>query len=287
MLEIKNLTKYYGEQCAVNNISMQLSPGIYGFLGPNGAGKTTLANMLVGNLIPTDGEILYDGCPISKLGSEYREKIGFMPQHQSIYDFFSGRQFLSYIAELKDIPEKEIKNEVFRVMTWVNLTEQLDIKIKHYSGGMKRRLLLAQALLGNPKFIILDEPTTGLDPKERIRMKNVISKYAMDTIVIIVTHIVPDIEYIAKEIVLFKEGKIVECGTPEQLTTSIDDKVYEICITNSELDNVQNNYQISNIRREHEHIYVRIITDEEPENFPYVKVKANLEEKYLYVFGEE
>lgn len=152
---------------------------------------------------------------------------------------------------------------------------------------MKRRLLLAQALLGNPKFIILDEPTTGLDPKERIRMKNVISKYAMDTIVIIVTHIVPDIEYIAKEIVLFKEGKIVEYGTPEQLTASIDDKVYEICISNSDLDNIQNTYQISNIRREHEHIYVRIITEKEPENFPHVKVKANLEEKYLSVFGEE
>ncbi len=287
MLEIKNLTKYYGEKCAINNISMQLSPGIYGFLGPNGAGKTTLANMLVGNLTPTDGEILYDGHPISELNSKYREKIGFMPQHQSIYDFFSGRQFLSYIAELKDIPEKEIKNEVLRVMNQVNLTEQLEIKVKNYSGGMKRRLLLAQALLGNPKFIILDEPTTGLDPKERIRMKNVISKYAMDTIVIIVTHIVPDIEYIAKEIVLFKEGKIVEYGTPEQLTASIDDKVYEICISNSDLDNIQNTYQISNIRREHEHIYVRIITEKEPENFPHVKVKANLEEKYLSVFGEE
>lgn len=285
-LRVEEITKNYGSRCVVDHISLELGAGIYGFLGANGAGKSTLVNMIVGNLEPDYGRVLCNGKNIKELNELYREQIGFMPQQQEMYDFFTGYRFLSYIARLKGLDEKNIDDEIKNVLSLVNLSDSMNKKIGQYSGGMKQRLLLAQALLGSPKLIILDEPTAGLDPKERIRMKNIISKYAMEKIVIIVTHIVSDIEYIAREIVIFKEGKVVEKGTPEELLSTMEGKVFEILTDEEELDLIQSSMKVSSIRKEGDKVYVRIIADRMPENYECKKVRPTLEEKYLYIFDE-
>lgn len=210
MLKIKNLTKSYGKTIALDSINLEFSKGVYGLLGPNGAGKSTLMNIITLGIDADKGEVTWDGESIYKLGSEYRKILGFMPQQQGLYDGFTGFAFLNYIAVLKDIPKNEIKNEILRAASLTNMTDKLKEKISGYSGGMKQRLLLSSAVIGNPKLIILDEPTAGLDPKERIRTRELIKKISEDKTVIVATHIVSDIETIADEIVLMKKGLIVK-----------------------------------------------------------------------------
>src|SRR5699024_10679106 len=205
MLEIRNLSKSYGKKVALNNINLKFDNGLYGLLGPNGAGKSTLMNIITDNLKADNGEILWNGIDYQTLGVKYREILGYMPQQQGLYNGFTGKRFLNYIAVLKDLPKK------------VKLQNELDKKINMYSGGMKQRLLIASCILGNPKLIIFDEPTAGLDPKERVRVKKLMQELSSKSIVIIATHIVPDIENIAKEIVILKEGVLIEKNTPEKL----------------------------------------------------------------------
>jgi ABC-type multidrug transport system ATPase subunit len=210
MLEIKNLNKSYGDKLVLKNINCKLINGVYGLLGPNGAGKSTLMNIITTNLKADSGSILWDGNEIRDLGKDYLSILGYMPQSQGFYDGFTGYMFLNYIAVLKDIPKKEIKFEIDRVTEAVNLVDSISNKIDTYSAGMKQRLLIASAIIGNPKLIIFDEPTAGLDPKERVRVKKMISSFSKDKIVIIATHIVPDVENMAKNILILKDGVLLD-----------------------------------------------------------------------------
>lgn len=223
-LEIKNLSKKYGNHYALRDVTLTLSEGIYGFLGANGAGKSTLMNLLTDNIKRQQGEILYEGTEILSMGKEFRSKIGYMPQQQGLYEQFSGYAFLAYIAELKGIPRRQARREISFLLKTVNLEKDAYRKLGGYSGGMKQRILLAQALLGNPDILILDEPTAGLDPKERIRLRTFIGELSKDKIVLIATHIVSDIESIAKDIVLMKKGTIVMVDTPANLIQSLSQK---------------------------------------------------------------
>lgn len=217
MLELQNITKHYGTKLALDHVSLMLKNGIYGLLGPNGAGKSTLMNIITGNLKPTSGRVLWNGKNVLDCGAVYRSLLGYAPQQQGLYDTFTGIRFLSYMATLKGIPKKEQKGEIWRVLDYVNLTEKAYRPIGTYSGGMKQRILVAQAILGNPRLVVLDEPTAGLDPKERVRIRENIRNISGDKIILVSTHVVSDIESIAKEIILLREGKIVDHDTVPSL----------------------------------------------------------------------
>ncbi len=217
MLTLNEITKNYKDKTALRQVSLELDCGIYGLLGPNGAGKSTLMNIITGNIKPTEGTVLWDGSDIRELGWRFRSLIGYAPQQQGLYNSFSGRRFLSYMAALKGIPKKEVKAEIDRVLAYVNMQEAADRSIGGYSGGMKQRILIAQAILGDPRLIVLDEPTAGLDPKERVRVREQIRTLAGDKIILVSTHVVSDIEPIAKEILLIHSGSIIDRGTVEKL----------------------------------------------------------------------
>ena len=218
MLQINNLSKqYYSAKNEINNpkkalrnVTTVLKPGLYGLLGPNGAGKSTLINIITGSLKPSIGVVKWNDIAISRLSKKYRKILGFMPQQQTLYDSFTGRQFLLYMCALKEIKKDVSLSEVEIVAARVNLTEQLDKKLSTYSGGMKQRLLAASATLGNPKLIIFDEPTAGLDPKERVRLRTFMKELSKDAIVITATHVVSDVETVADEILLLKEGLLID-----------------------------------------------------------------------------
>lgn len=217
MLEIKELYKTYGKKVALNNISIKLDYGVYGLLGPNGAGKSTLMNIITDNIEMDKGKILYNGINVKSLGREFLKDIGFAPQQQGLYEEFTGRRFLAYMGTLKGITKKTLKEEIERVSRAVNLFNELDKKIGAYSGGMKQRILIAQAIMGNPKILIMDEPTAGLDPKERVRIRELLYSMAKEKIILVATHVVSDIQSISKEIIIIKSGNIIEVGTSEKL----------------------------------------------------------------------
>lgn len=210
MLELNEITKKYKHKTALHQVSLTLDKGIYGLLGPNGAGKSTLMNLITGNLLPDSGTIKWNGETIQSLGEAYRSLLGYAPQQQGMYDTFSGRRFLSYMATLKGIAKKDLAAETERVLACVNMTEAACRPIGTYSGGMKQRMLIAQAVLGNPKLLILDEPTAGLDPKERVRIRKCISDLAGEKVILVSTHVVSDIESIAREIILIQAGRILD-----------------------------------------------------------------------------
>ena len=217
MLTLKHITKKFKDKTALNDVSLELDPGIYGLLGPNGAGKSTLMNIITGNIRPTEGKVLWDGADIRELGGRFRSLIGYAPQQQGLYNSFSGRRFLSYMAALKGIPKKEVSSEIERVLSDVNLQEAADRAVGGYSGGMKQRILIAQAILGEPKLIVLDEPTAGLAPKERVRIREQIKELSGDKIILVSTHVVSDITPIAKEILLIRSGNVIDRDTVESL----------------------------------------------------------------------
>ena len=220
---VQNLTKVYAsprshnEKKALAGVNFTLGPGFYGLLGPNGAGKSTMMNIITGNLDATKGQVLWDGRDVLRLGRKFRRVLGYMPQQQNLYDGFTGRRFLPYLASLKEIPRKDAAAEAARVAGLVHLTDELDKRLAAYSGGMKQRLLAAAALLGQPQLLILDEPTAGLDPKERVHLRRVLAEAAKGAVVIVCTHVVSDVESVADEILLMKDGELVDKAAPAAL----------------------------------------------------------------------
>ena len=226
-LRIEHLTKKYGEKVALRDFTYTFTPGIYGILGANGAGKSTLMNLITDNVKRNEGQILWNGTDILKLGKSFREKLGYSCQQQGMYNDFSARAFLRYMAQIKEIPMKQADEQIEQLLDVVNLREDAHKKVGGFSGGMRQRVLLAQALLGDPKILILDEPTAGLDPRERLRLRQYISDLSQDRIVFLTTHIVSDIESIADDVLLMKQGELVRHGAPEELIASCGGKDLE------------------------------------------------------------
>lgn len=283
-LVIRGLNKNYGAKVALQDFHAVFENGIYGILGPNGAGKSTLMNILTDNLLRDSGRILCNETEITKMKEQYRKIMGYMPQQQQLYDSFTVNHFISYMGTLRGMDKKEIRRRMEELLPLLNLSEVRRKKIKELSGGMKQRVLLVQALLDDPQILILDEPTAGLDPKERIRIRNLISDLSGDKIVLIATHVVSDIEFISKEILLMKNGKVVDKDCPEALQKKIAGKVFEIRISQDELNQVKQEFEISNLFRTDGEIVVRVISEQRPEKYRWTEVSPTLEDVYLYEF---
>ncbi len=286
-LEIKDLTKDFGSVRALDNFSMKFESGVYGILGANGAGKSTMINLITDNVKRQSGSILYDGNDILKLSGEFRKIVGYMPQQQGFYEDFSAREFLKYMASMKGIKGREAGKQIENLLEVVNLTHHANKKIGGFSGGMKQRVMLAQALLGDPKILILDEPTAGLDPKERIAIRNYISKLGEDKIILFATHVVSDIECIADKVMLLKKGRLIRIGTPKELIDSMHGKVCEIICTAKEAEEYQEKFTVGNIRQRSAGMALRMVGDNLPEEFVRVNDNIDLEDVYLYYFGKE
>lgn len=284
-LKLEGITKSYnkGKTYAVKDFNASFTPGVYGLLGPNGAGKSTLMNMITDNIDADSGVITLDGTAIKKMGASYRSMLGYMPQQQGIYDDFTGDKFLWYMAALKGLGRKEAKETIERILTVVNLQSDRYKKLKSYSGGMKQRILIAQALLNDPKILIMDEPTAGLDPKERIRIRNFISDISKDKIVLLATHVVSDVEYISKEILILKSGKVVRKGTPQELLSEMEHKVFEALVTPAERETYEAaDFKIANVAFFSDKVYLRLVSDKQPDIGEVHEVRPNLEDVYLY-----
>ena len=285
-LELIDLTKRYGDFVALDHLNITFTAGIYGILGANGAGKSTMMNLLTDNISRSNGKILYDGTDILKLGKDFRKILGYMPQQQGFYEHMTAQTFLYYMADLKGIPKRQAAQEIDDLLDATNLSDVRHKKLGGYSGGMKQRVLLAQSLLGDPKVVILDEPTAGLDPKERIRIRNFISAMSRNRIILLATHIVSDIESISDQILMMKKGQMVGMGTPGELIESVADKVKEMSCSPEELDRVQEQYKVGNIFQRHGETWVRIIGDNLSTEGQYVEDHLSLEDVYLYYLGE-
>lgn len=285
-LLLDRLTKHYGSKIAVDQVSAVFKPGVYGLLGANGAGKTTLMRMLCAILESTSGEIFLDGREVTSMGAEYRNILGYLPQDFGYYPNYTATEFLMYISALKGIPRNIAGKRVRELLEVTGLSNVAGKKIKTFSGGMKQRVGIAQAMLNNPGIMILDEPTAGLDPKERVRFRNLLSEYAEDKIVILSTHIVSDIEAIADEVLLMKKGKFVLQGTVPQLIEKVNGKTWELEVSSGEAGKWQAKTTVANLRHEGKQTILRIISDTMPSEGA-IPCKATLEDLYLYYFPTE
>ena len=283
-LKIEKVSHLYKDQEALKSIDCELSPGIYGLLGPNGAGKSTLLRILVDVLAPTDGRVLYNNRAITALGASYREQLGYLPQEFQGYSQFTAEEFLKYVANLKGLDAKKIQVRVKHVLALVGLTSASRKKLKGYSGGMRRRVGIAQALLNNPKVLILDEPTAGLDPSERIRLRGILSQLAQDTIIILSTHIVSDIEYVADEVLLLKEGQLIEKASPRELLAKLDRQVWTVQVPHDELRTYTTAYPVSNLQLQEGYVDIRIVSQAKPHDAAQ-PAKPRMEDLYVYYFG--
>lgn len=285
MLSINNLSKSYGSNLALNRFTYSFDHGIYALLGPNGSGKSTLMNIVTQNLKSDNGEILLDDTPIGKLGASYREKLGFMPQYPGMYPSFSALDFLRYMAVLKGLNKKKADEQIDELLHAVELYDVRTHRIGSFSGGMKQRLALAQSLLGDPEIVILDEPTAGLDPKQRIAIRNYIASVALNKTVIIATHVVSDVEFIAREAIMLKKGVISDSGSPYELTQKIEGQVWQTVVAAEEVQAMQEKFRVVNIQNGEQGVILRILSDVQPTE-DSVTVVPSLEDYYLYVFGD-
>ena len=291
-LTINNISKSYGTNLALSGFTATLDAGIYALLGPNGSGKSTLMNILTDNLKADSGEITYEDADsvrenVLDMGVRFREKLGFMPQYPGLYPNFTVERFLWYMAALKGLSKAESQRQIPEILAAVELDDVPKRKIGALSGGMKQRLTLAQAVLGDPEILILDEPTAGLDPKQRIAIRNYISKIAFNKIVLIATHVVPDIEFIAKDIIMLKKGVIVDNAPPHELVKKIDGGVWIVPCAESEVQAMQDKFRVTNIARDEQtgEVLLRVLSDTNPTERARV-VAPTLEDYYLHVFGD-
>ena len=285
-LQMVNLTKRFGDFTAVDNMNIRITNGVYGLLGVNGAGKTTLMRMICTLLTPTSGQILCDGKDIQKMEGEYRNLLGYLPQEFGFYPEFSVKDYLLYIASLKGIRPVVAKKRVKELLEQVGLSKAANKKMKKLSGGMKRRVGIAQAILNNPKILILDEPTAGLDPTERVRFRNMISELSKERIVILSTHIVSDVEYIANEIWLMKNGRLMQQGSLDVVLDSMPEKVWSFVTSQAEAEKFMKQYKVSNMKTDRDGVELRIISAQQP-SASAKAVQPNLEDVFLYYFGEK
>lgn len=285
-LTITNLTKQFSDFTAVDHINVTMTTGVYGLLGVNGAGKTTLIRMLCTLLSPSEGRITYNGKDVFDMDGDYRKILGYLPQDFGFYPEFTVKDYLLYIASIKGIRPIVAKKRVKNLIAEVGLQKALNKKMENLSGGMKRRVGIAQAMLNNPQILILDEPTAGLDPNERIRFRNLISELAEERLILLSTHIVSDVEYIANEILLMKAGKLLHKGTVVDLINSMNDSVWVCHVEKNKVQNVLQKNKVSNIKSDIYGAELRIISKDKPvENA--TKENATLEDVFLYYFGEK
>lgn len=284
-LTISDLTKDFGSFRAVDQVTFTMHSGVYGLLGVNGAGKTTLMRMLTTLIPPTGGEIRWDGQDVFRMDSAYRKLLGYLPQDFGYYPDFSIYDYLMYIASIKGIRPAAAKQRALRLLKQVGLSQAGYKKMKTLSGGMKRRVGIAQAMLNDPKILILDEPTAGLDPNERIRFRNLISELSEDRIVLLSTHIVSDIEYIASEILLMKDGRITLSGTAEEVIASMPERVWLFSVPREQVDRYLAAYRVSNLKTTPAGATLRVLSAECPA-IGAVETAATLEDVFLHYFGE-
>lgn len=286
-LTIHQLSKRYKDKTAVDNVSLTLTPGIWGLLGANGAGKTTLMRMVAGISTPTSGEVRYDGISIKTLGEAYRDIFGYLPQTFGFYPEFTVADYLQYIASLKGLPKREATRKIDELLHTLTLTDVRNKHIRKLSGGMQRRVGIAQAMLNDPDILILDEPTSGLDPGERIRFRNILSEFAQQRIVLISTHIVSDIEYIANRNAIMKDGKIIANGTTDELVKIMDGKVWQGTIPAEQLHHYERIVRVVSVRNEEGgNVSVRYVS--EKPGLPDSQAAASrLEDLYLWLFRDK
>ena len=285
MLCINQLSKSYGSNLALDQFSYKFDHGIYALLGPNGSGKSTLMNIVTQNLRASSGSVTLDGVDIDKLGASYREKLGFMPQYPGMYPSFSALDFLRYMAVLKGLNKKKADEQIDELLHAVELHDVRTHRIGSFSGGMKQRLALAQSLLGDPEIVILDEPTAGLDPKQRIAIRNYIASVALNKTVIIATHVVSDVEFIAREAIMLKKGVISDSGSPYELTQKIEGQVWQTVVAAEDVQSMQEKFRVVNIQNGEQGVILRILSDVKPTE-DSVTVVPSLEDYYLHVFGD-
>jgi len=283
-LRTQNLTKNFGNRCAVDHVSLNFERGVYGLLGPNGAGKTTLMRMMVGVLPPSSGKVTLDGVTIGELGAKYRDILGYMPQEVGYYRDFTAKRFLQYLGALKGLDPKYAIRRIDELLDLVGLADVKNKKLGQFSGGMIRRIGIAQALLNDPQILILDEPTAGLDPNERIRFRNILSELSEDRIIILSTHIVSDVQSIAGQVILLKEGKVVNCDTTENLRHMVEGKVWLATVTHRELNELKRQFPIGNVLQRDDHFEIRIVSDSKPLQ-DATPAEPSLEDVFVYVFG--
>ena len=286
-LSIECLSKRFGSKIAVNNISVTLQPGVYGLLGANGAGKTTLMRMVCDVLKPTSGRILYNGKEIEQLGENYRSYLGYLPQDFGYYPDFTAKEYLDFIVAIKGIDTVTAKKKIAELLEIVNLSDVAGKKIRTFSGGMKQRLGIAQAVINDPHILVLDEPTAGLDPKERMRFRNLIAELAKDKIVILSTHIVSDIDYIADDILMMKKGSLILNCSTEDAIHSMNGKVWNCKLHQSQIDEISERLRVVNLHHEQgNEVLLRIVSDTQPTRGA-VNVPPTLDDLYLYHFQDE
>ena len=282
-LVFENISKLYGSFPALSNIEVSLDNGVYGLLGPNGAGKTTLMRIMTDLLKPSTGRVLLDGMDISVLGERFRRRLGYLPQDFGFYPNYTAEQFLIYIARLKGLGKAEAKSQTAELLEMVGLAEKRGQKMKALSGGQRQRVGIAQALLGDPDVLVLDEPTAGLDPEERIRFRGIISGLSRQKTVLLSTHIVSDLEAIANEIILLKKGHVIDVEKPQELLRKIEGKVWSLTVPVEKEIEFAVKYPCSNIMHEGALSIMRIVSDEKPYDTA-VPVTPNMEDLYVYAF---
>lgn len=286
-LRIEHITKEYKDKLAVDDVSLTITPGVWGLLGANGAGKTTLMKMIAGIMTPTSGKIIYDGIPIGALKGNYRDIFGYLPQEFGFYPEFTVKDYLEYVAVLKGLTKSDTKRKIAELLERFSLGDVRKKRIVKLSGGMKRRVGIAQALLNEPEILVLDEPTSGLDPGERVRFRNLLSEFAHDRIVVISTHIVSDVEFIANQNAIMKNGKIIQTGTTESLVKHMIGKVWRCHVPEGEAGKLEREVQVVNLKNEPDGLTaLRYLADEKKTKDSSL-AEPRLEDLYLWLFPQE